>query len=112
MLNASLCGSLSQPGGRECANVKYSGEHAEEIALKALTFVASDDGLLEGFLASSGLTIGELRNRAADPVVLAGVLDFLMQADSQVQNFALAAEIMPEDIRVVRRALPGGGHDD
>ena len=67
--------------------------------------------MLEIFMTQTGLGPDELRARAADPHLLAGVLDFLLQSDSNVTQFADSAELKPEAVMAARRALPGGRDD-
>jgi hypothetical protein len=92
--------------------VKIHVEEAEAIALKALTFVAEDDARLRAFLGAAGLSLVDLLSRASDPLLLGGVMDFLMQSDSLVCDFAAAAGLKPEDVVAARRALPGGNDGD
>ena len=51
---------------------------AETLALKVLAFLARDADALARFLALSGLELEDLRARAADPELLAAVVDFVL----------------------------------
>ena len=88
--------------------MKVPIEDAESISLKALTFIAGDDELLQVFLEATGIDLVDLLARANDPLLLGGVLDFLMQSDSMVREFAESAGIEPESVMAARQALPGG----
>ena len=54
----------------------------------------------------------ELRARAADPEFLGFVLDFLLQSDAFVLDFAAEAGVSPETPARARAALPGGAVPD
>ena len=56
--------------------LKFSGdtETSQTIALKALGYLAADEDLLEPFLGSTGLAVGDLRAGATDSAFLAGIL--------------------------------------
>lgn len=86
---------------------KRVGPDAETVGLQALAYIASDDRLLDRFVALTGLEPAELRVRAQDPVVLGAVLDFLLADDSLVLAFAAASELSPEAPMQARRSLPG-----
>ena len=81
---------------------------AEEVALKALAWIAAQEDALGALLAASGLAPTELRDRAADPEFLGFVLDFLMQDEAMLCAFAAAAGVAPDAPMRVRAALPGG----
>jgi hypothetical protein len=80
---------------------------AQTLALKALAWAAGDPDLLGEFLNLSGMDVGELRARAADPEFLAAFMDFLLAADKPIQDFCAEEGIRPETLHAVRRALPG-----
>lgn len=83
-------------------------EHAETVALRALAWMASQEGLLEAFMDISGAGVDDLRERASDPAFLAAVLDHLMSADAYVMGFC-DHEVVPYDTPMrAREALPGG----
>lgn len=92
---------------------KFSGdiEAAQTIALKALSYLAADEDLLEPFLGSTGLLAGDLRAGATDSVFLAGVLDYFLQNEALLLAFAGASELAPETIVRARQRLPGALND-
>jgi hypothetical protein len=93
--------------------LKSSGdiEAAQTIALKALSYLAADEELLEPFLGSTGLTAGDLRAGATDSAFLAGVMDYFLQNEALLLSFAGASELAPETIVRARQRLPGALND-
>jgi hypothetical protein len=67
--------------------LKPSSQEAEVIALKALAFLANDAPRLERFLVLSGMNPGDIREAAANPQFLAGVLNHLLQDESLLLTF-------------------------
>ena len=84
---------------------------AETIALKALAFLASDNGRLGRFLALSGIGLGELRTQAGKPHMLTGVIDHVMQDETLLMVFAAEAGLKPEAIAAAHRTLSGPPHE-
>jgi Protein of unknown function (DUF3572) len=83
-------------------------EVAQTIALQALGWLATQDELFPAFLSSTGTSLDALRSRAGDPLFLAAVLDFLMQEDAWILDFASSAALSPASLQSARAALPGG----
>ena len=81
---------------------------AEALALQALGWLAGQDELIGGFLMHGGLAPADLRARAADPEMLASVLDFLLLEDAHVMGFCDAQGIGYTLPAQARAALPGG----
>ncbi len=82
-------------------------ETAETLALQALGWLAGIDEAVDRFLALSGLSATELRDRAEDPELLAAVVDFILSEDSLARNFCETAGIDALTLHACRRALPG-----
>lgn len=82
-------------------------ERAMLLGQEALIFLAGRTDLLEDCLAQSGLDGAELRQRADDPEFLGFLLDFLLQSDSTVQDFATEAGVRPEEVATARALLGG-----
>ncbi len=80
---------------------------AEIIAVEALSFLAADEGRLRRLLDWTGLTVEELRARAADPTILGGVLDYLLAHEALIMAFAEEANIDPQEPGRARALLPG-----
>jgi hypothetical protein len=83
-------------------------DKAASIGEAALIFLADHPELLDACLAQSGLGADDLRARAADPQLLGFLLDFLLQSDAWVQDFAAAASLRPEEVARARATLDGG----
>lgn len=81
---------------------------AQTLALRALAYVAQDPEALGGFLAQSGVGPDELRARARDPHLLAGVLDFLAADEARAKAFCEQEKLAPGVLMSARRRLPGG----
>ena len=75
--------------------------------MKALAFFAGDGENLGRFLALSGLHLEDLRERVEDPLLLAGVLDFLLGDDKLLEAFAESEGMETKIVHAARRALPG-----
>lgn len=82
-------------------------EQAETLALQALAYLAAEEQRLYRFLLATGLTPQDVRDRAADPLFLAGVLDHLLTDDAMTAAFAEAYALAPEAVMAARRRLPG-----
>lgn len=73
-------------------------EAAETLALQALGFIASDPARLADFIALTGITAEDLRQRAGHADVMAAALGQLMQDEAGLLMFCANAGIPPEDI--------------
>lgn len=89
----------------------HSAESAEQIAINALGFIASDPVLLNRFLAITGIEASDIRHAAAQPGFLAGVLQFIAAHEPTLIAFSEAASVPPADIGKALRALPLGNDD-
>jgi hypothetical protein len=78
---------------------------AEDMAVAALTFIAQDGDQLGRFLALSGLEPGNLREAAAEPSFLVGVLDYLSSDEALLLAFAANFQIDPTAIATAQRVL-------
>lgn len=81
---------------------------AEEIALKALGWIASDTEILSVFLGATGVSLEELKARATDTDFQVSVLDFLTMSDEWVVRFCDAEGLAYETPMHAKHALPGG----
>jgi len=82
-------------------------DKATGIGADALIFLAGRPELLEACLAQSGLAASDLLARAQEPELLGFVLDFLLQSDTWVRDFATAAGLPPEAVARARATLEG-----
>jgi Protein of unknown function (DUF3572) len=78
---------------------------AEDMAVAALTFIAQDGERLGRFLALSGLEPENLREAAAEPGFLVGVLDYLSSDEALLLAFAANFQIDPTAIATAQRVL-------
>jgi hypothetical protein len=82
-------------------------DNAETVAIQALGWIAADEERLARFMGLAGLSVDELRVRAAEPDFLGGVLDFVLENESLLVEFAGVAGLKPEALLRLRRELPG-----
>ena len=92
-------------------NINISQDFAEEIAIKAVQFLASSPEILGSFLATAGVGPGDIKQAIASPDFLAGALDFLMQDESILLEFAESMQIAPKDVVKARIRYPGADND-
>lgn len=81
---------------------------AQEIAVQALLWIASDPERTGQFLGYTGADPGDLKARAAEPEFLGFVLDFILLDDTFVVDFCAANSLPPETPMQARACLPGG----
>jgi hypothetical protein len=84
---------------------RASTNQATTLALQALAATLRDQRLAERFLSISGLTPPDLRQRAADPAVLAALLRFLESHEPDLVSVAEEVGASPEALVSARRAL-------
>lgn len=80
-------------------------EAPEITGLRALAHVMADDALAGRFLDLSGLTAADLRARAADPALLAAVIDFLTAHEPDLVACARALDLPPETLAATAQQL-------
>ncbi len=71
---------------------------AQEVAVSALSFLASDPERLVRFLAETGLSPANLREAAAKPGFGAGVLAFVIADESLLLAFAAQSQLDPRHV--------------
>lgn len=81
---------------------------AEQLAITALAFVASDPALLPRFLALSGIDAGQIRRAAGEPGFLAGLLQFILAHEPTLAAFCESTQTDPARVSRALRALPFG----
>ena len=84
-----------------------SEEAAQSLAIEALGFLASDMERLEPFLSLSGLDPSRLREAAAQPGFLPGVLDYICSNERLLLAFAGECGCGPEAITRAQAILSG-----
>lgn len=82
--------------------------NAEQIAIDALAFLASDPELLPRFLALTGIEANHIRQAAREPGFLAGVLAFFLAHEPSLMQLSQALNLTPAAIEKAARALPSG----
>jgi Protein of unknown function (DUF3572) len=89
----------------------HTSLQAEALALQMLAFIAADDDRLQSFMALSGIPLESLKDLAADPQFLAGVMDHLLADQSALLAFCAEQDITPESAVRARHHLPGAAVD-
>ncbi|MGQ0741950.1 MAG: DUF3572 domain-containing protein [Alphaproteobacteria bacterium] len=84
---------------------------AETLALKGLGWLAGDPETLLRFLDASGLEANDLRERAADPELLAAVMDYILADDALTAAFGESESLDAQQLHRARLLLPGGKHE-
>ena len=85
-----------------------SRDGAEQIAVKAIVWLAGNDELLPVFMGSTGADEATFREGLGFPEFQASVLDFIMMDDAWVIAFCDNEGIPYDRLMQARAALPGG----
>jgi hypothetical protein len=80
---------------------------AENLAIHALGFMASDPERLGTFLAATGIGPEMIRKAAAEPSFLAGVLDHVCGDEALLIAVAEHAGMTPQDVGHAQAVLGG-----
>ncbi|MCI5111728.1 MAG: DUF3572 domain-containing protein [Marivita sp.] len=88
--------------------MSISRDRAEQIAIKAIVWLAGNDDLLPVFMGSTGADEAVFREGLAKPEFQASVLDFLLMDDAWVISFCDTEGIPYDHLMQARAALPGG----
>ena len=83
----------------------------EDIAIRALGFIAADPELLPRFLAITGIEPQAIRQAASEPGFLAGVLQFVLAHEPTLMKFSAESGLQPAAVVRATAALPLGDHD-
>ena len=75
------------------------------LALAALTATLTDERRAQRFLDVSGIGTDELRRRAGEPALLAGLLAFLEAHEPDLLSVAEQIGVAPEQLVQAREAL-------
>ena len=79
----------------------------EIFALRAFTYLLSQQEALDQFMSQSGMSANELRKGVDNLETLAAVMDFIMQDDGLLLEFCEEVNCTIEDIWRIRSELPG-----
>ncbi|MBO0902264.1 DUF3572 domain-containing protein [Jiella sonneratiae] len=92
---------------RPARNGIADADEAEAIAIRGLTFIASDPVLFPRFLALTGLDPQGLRRAAEERGFLPGVLEFILGHEPTLIAFCEAAELDPARVSSAWQAMAG-----
>ena len=91
--------------------ISMDHERAEIIAINALSFIAENETYLSGYLKLSGMSLDYVKESMANPesmkTILASVIDYLLQNEKCLIDFADTYEIDPKDVAKSRNSFPG-----
>ena len=80
---------------------------AENLAIAALSFMASDPERLGAFLAATGIGPEMIRKAATDPSFLGGVLDHICGDEDLLIAVAEQAGVTPQEVEHAQAVLNG-----
>ena len=83
-------------------------QHAEMIAISALQYLASNEEHLSRFAALSGADLADIRSQASEPGFLAGILDYFVNHEPSLLEFAANANLQPEAVVTAKMVLEHG----
>lgn len=81
---------------------------AETLGARMLGWMAEDDDRFGRFLATTGMGLADIKQRAGDPEFLGFVIDFLLSDEATLMACCEALAIAPDQPMRARAALPGG----
>jgi hypothetical protein len=84
---------------------KIGREEAESLALRTLTYIASDGDRLARFLGMTGLNPETIRQSAASPAFFAAVLDHVAADERLLIDLSGFLGVKPEHIMEAHRTL-------
>ena len=83
-------------------------EIAETRALEVLTWVLSEDDLIQVFMGATGASENDLRSNTLSHEFLLSILDFVLMDDRWVISCSKFLNIDPSQIQLIRMSLDGG----
>ena len=83
-------------------------EIAETRALEVLTWVLSEDDLIQVFMGTTGASQNDLRSNTLSHEFLVSILDFVLMDDRWVISCSKFLNIDPSQIQLIRMSLDGG----
>ena len=83
-------------------------EIAETRALEVLTWVLSEDDLIQVFMGATGASQNDLRSNTLSHEFLISILDFVLMDDRWVISCGKFLNIDPSQIHIIRMSLDGG----
>lgn len=79
----------------------------ELLSIKALTFLAEREDMLDLFVQTCGISPEELYEAADQPEAWAAILDFILSADEIIVDFCDTAQCTMQELWRARNDLPG-----
>ncbi|MBU2956763.1 DUF3572 family protein [Paracoccus sp. 1_MG-2023] len=86
-----------------------SRNSAQDLATDLLLALAERPEQLAGFLGTSGLEPAALRQIASRPEIAVFLLDYIVEQDDRLLEFASAIDRDPRDVMTARTLLSGPG---
>ena len=83
-------------------------EIAETRALEVLTWVLSEDDLIQVFMGATGASQNDLRSNTLSHEFLLSILDFVLMDDRWVISCSKFLNIDPSQIQSIKISLDGG----
>ena len=83
-------------------------EIAETRALEVLTWVLSEEDLIQVFMGATGASQNDLRSNTLSHEFLLSILDFVLMDDRWVISCSKFLNIDPSQIQLIRMSLDGG----
>ena len=80
-------------------------EEAENIAVRAFSYITEDEERMGRFLSISGLRVDTIRIAAESAGFFAGILDYIASDEALLIGFAEQARIKPEQVMAARWTL-------
>lgn len=87
----------------------YTIEQAQDLATEILLTLVERPEDLSHFMGASGLAPDDLRQIAQRPDIAVFLLDFVVENDERIHEFAQALQLRPQDVMAARTALAGPG---
>ena len=87
----------------------YTPQQAHELATEILLALVERPDELSHFMGASGLDPDDLRQIAQRPDIAVFLLDFVVESDERIHEFARALQLRPQDVMAARTALAGPG---
>ena len=83
-------------------------EIAETRALEVLTWLLSEEDLIQVFMGATGASQNDLRSNTLSHEFLISILDFVLMDDRWVISCGKFLNIDPSQIQLIRMSLDGG----
>ena len=87
-------------------------ESAQIIGLQAITYIMANEDLLSRFIALSGSSQEEFREKIRDPIFLTACLEFLLANEVDLLSFCTDSDIDPSSPMQAFESLGGNNSWD